>query len=494
MPLGNIPNDIKTPLVFIDFDNSQALEGTPAQVHRVLVIGQQLAGGSATPLELTRITTSESYMDSLYGKGSMLARMLKKFRFNNSYTDVYALGATITGGTAADWSLVPTVTTVKAGVIYLLIGGDSVQVTVKADDARDVICDAIVAAITADENLPVTAAKSGAAGSEQVDITCKWAGLTGNDIDIRWNYYDGEVLPEGISLVLTQTTQGAGTPDMTEIISAIPDEWYNHMVMPFNDTQSMNTLRDELIERWGPLQMMEAIGYSAFRGTFAETGAFGTARNDFLFTSIGTNLSPESPYEWAAAYAAIGSYYLAIDPARPLQTLVLRGIKPPSKADRWPQFPERNLLLGDGVATFFVTPGEEVAIEREVSMYRVNSFGDPDPSYMDITTPSTLGYLRYSLRTMVTNQFPRHKLANDDVLDDLDPGQPVVTPKLMRQAIINLATTDWVPKGLIEDLEGFKESLEVYRDTSDQNRLNCIFRPDLVNQLRVFAALNQFKL
>lgn len=494
MALGNIPNDIKTPLVFIDIDNSQAVEGTPAQVHRVLVIGQQLAGGSATPLELTRITNSESYMDSLYGKGSMLARMLKQFRKGNGYTDVYALGVEDLAATAATGAIVPTVTTAKAGVIYLLIAGESVQVTVKDSDSRDVICDAIVAAITEDENLPITAAKSGAAGSEQVDITCKWTGITGNDIDIRYNYYDGEVLPDGVTLAITAMSQGAGTPDMAEVISAIPDEWYNHMVMPFNDTQSMNVLRDELIERWGPLQMMEAIGYTAFRGTFAETGTFGDGRNDFLFTCLGTNLSPQSPWEWASAYAAAGSYYLAIDPARPLQTIVLRDILPPAKADRWPQFPERNLLLGDGIATFFVTPGEEVAIEREVSMYKVNSFGDPDPSYMDITTPATLGYMRYSLRTMVTNTYPRHKLAGDDVLDDLDPGQPVVTPKIMRQSIINLASIDWVPKGLMEDLDGFKESLEVYRDTSDQNRLNCIFRPDLVNQLRVFAALNQFNL
>lgn len=209
---------------------------------------------------------------------------------------------------------------------------------------------------------------------------------------------------------------------------------------------------------------------------------------------MGTNKAPHSPSEWAAAYCGQASYSLAIDPARPLQTLVLKGILPPAKSDRWPQLPDRNLLLGDGVATYMVTAGEEVAIEREVSLYKKNSFGDPDPSYMDITTPATLGYLRYSLKVMVTNRYPRHKLANDDVLDTLDPGQPVVTPKLMRQAIIDLATTDWVPKGLMEDLAGFKETLSVFRDGSDVNRLNTIFNPNLVNQLRVFAALEQFEL
>ncbi|MFA0173229.1 phage tail sheath subtilisin-like domain-containing protein, partial [Vibrio splendidus] len=75
-----------------------------------------------------------------------------------------------------------------------------------------------------------------------------------------------------------------------------------------------------------------------------------------------------------------------IDPARPLQTLVLTSLLPPAKTAQW-DMTERNLLLHDGIATYMVTPGNEVAIEREVSMYRQNAYGDPDPSYLDITTP-----------------------------------------------------------------------------------------------------------
>ncbi|EOX4332911.1 phage tail sheath subtilisin-like domain-containing protein, partial [Vibrio cholerae] len=376
----------------------------PAQAQKILALGMQIATGTATALTLNRITASESQMDSLYGAGSMLARSLKVLRQNNPFTDVYAMGVSLSGGTQAKGAIVPTVTTVKAGVIYLLIAGESVQVTVKDGDTRDAIVDAMVAKINANTNLPVTAAKIGDPAAESCELTCKWAGITGNDIDVRMNYYDGEVLPSGVTLTINPMQAGAGTPDMTDVIAAIPDEWYNHISMPFNDTASLNALRDELTTRWGPLKMMEAIAYTAYRGTFAETGAFGQARNDFLFTCMGTNKAPHSPSEWAAAYCGQASYSLAIDPARPLQTLVLKGILPPAKSDRWPQLPDRNLLLGDGIATYMVTAGEEVAIEREVSLYKKNSFGDPDPSYMDITTPATLGYLRYSLKVMVTNR------------------------------------------------------------------------------------------
>lgn len=493
MALGSIPNDIKVPLVYIEIDNSNALSGTPALAQKVLVIGQQLATGTATALTLNRITNSDSQMDALYGYGSMMSRTLKAFRASNQYTDVYALGvADLSAGTAAKGEITIAAASVKAGVIALLIAGESVQVAVNDSDTAATIATAVIDKINANKNLPVTAALKGAT-TETVELTCKWKGSTGNDLDVRYNYYDGEVLPTGVTLTLIAMTGGAGTPDMDAVIAAVPNEWYNHIVMPYNDTQSLNKLRDELVTRWGPLKMIEGIAYTAFRGTFAETGAFGVARNDYLFTCMGTNKSPHAPFEFAAAYAGQASYSLGIDPARPLQTLVMTGLLPPAKELQW-DMTERNLLLGDGIATYMVTPGGEVAIEREVSMYRENAFGDPDPSYLDITTPATLGYLRYSLRTMVTNRFPRHKLANDDVLARLDPGQPVVTPKIMRTAMLELANNDWVPKGLMEDFDGFNATLNVYRDSSDQNRLNCVFNPNIVNQFRIFAALMQFKL
>ncbi|MNT90133.1 hypothetical protein D3C72_2309740 [compost metagenome] len=53
---------------------------------------------------------------------------------------------------------------------------------------------------------------------------------------------------------------------------------------------------------------------------------------------------------------------------------------------------ERNLHLFDGVATHNVDAGGNVCIEREITTYRVNSFGDADTSYLDITSPATLGH------------------------------------------------------------------------------------------------------
>ncbi|HGP1815771.1 TPA: phage tail sheath C-terminal domain-containing protein, partial [Salmonella enterica] len=49
-------------------------------------------------------------------------------------------------------------------------------------------------------------------------------------------------------------------------------------------------------------------------------------------------------------------------------------------------------------------------------------------------------------------------------------------------------------EGIVENFELFQQHLIVERNASNSNRLDVLFPPDYVNQLRVFAVLNQFRL
>ncbi|AWT21327.1 MULTISPECIES: phage tail sheath subtilisin-like domain-containing protein [Klebsiella] len=492
MSLGNIPDDFRVPLVIIDIDNSQALDSAPAQSRKIIAIGQQSVTGTATALTSNRIT-SDGTADQLYGKGSMLAGMLKTLRKANSYTEVWAMGLSdIAAGAAAKSELTVTGPATTAGTLALLVNGVSVQVGVGADDTADTIATAIITAVNKLPDTQVIAALK-AASTTSVTLTTNWKGVTGNAMDVRLNYYTGEQTPAGVAVAMTAFTGGTGTPDIAAVVAALGDDWYTDIVFPYNDTQSLNAIRDELLERWGPLQMIEAQLWTAFRGTHAESGTFGETRNDWLISCLGTNIAPQPHWLWAASYGGIAAYYLANDPARPLQTLVLPGILPPAKDVRW-DMPERNLLLHDGIATHNVDAGGNVCIEREITMYRVNQYGDADTSYLNVQSPATLGRIRYVIKNRFSNRYPRHKLAGDDVLDLLDPGQPVMTPKIARAELLDIALTELIPAGLVEDFDDYKDTLDVYLDGADKDRLNFICHPNLVNQLRVLAGLIQFKL
>ncbi|MBF0248040.1 MAG: phage tail sheath subtilisin-like domain-containing protein [Alphaproteobacteria bacterium] len=98
--------------------------------------------------------------------------------------------------------------------------------------------------------------------------------------------------------------------------------------------------------------------------------------------------SPTPTYEWAAAVAGVVSYYGNIDPARPFQTLTLKGVMAPKQEDRF-TLQENNLLLFDGISTHLVEAGGVVHVQRLITTYTVNAQGAEDISYLDVNTPLT---------------------------------------------------------------------------------------------------------
>lgn len=487
IPFDAIPSTLRVPLAYVEFNNSRAVSGTPGLEYQLLLIGQKLAAGTAVANVPVQVTTADQ-AEELFGRGSMLAAMFGALRANNRYTKSVAIPLADAGaGVAASGSLLFGGAPTAAGILNLYIAGQRVRMAVASGAALDDLATALAAAINADTSLPVTAAVDGVT-SEKVNITCRWKGETGNDIDLRVNYYQDETQPPGLTATLTAMATGAGNPDIADAITAMGDEWYHAVVMPYTDAANLLALETELASRWDPPRQIDGMAYAAFRGTHGATSTFGDSRNSKHISYMGTGISPHPPYTWAAAYAGQAAASLSIDPARPLQTLELVGILPPAPKVRFTQ-EERNLLLYDGIATHYVDSGNRVRIEREVTSYQTNVFDVADPSYLDVTTPATLSYLRYSLRARITQKYPRHKLADDGT--NFDPGSAIVTPKTLRGELIALAR-EWERAGLVENLEQYKQDLIVERDASDRNRINVLAPPDLVNQLRVFAAQVQF--
>lgn len=478
---NDIPNNIRTPLTFIEFDNSGAVSGTPAPLHKVLIIGLGNEKGTANVGEITRIQSPAAAM-AAFGYGSMGDFMSEAYFNNNAEGNAYALVLEPVG-TAAKGAIEVIGTPTFGGTVYLYISGIRVQVMVPQGSDVGKMNSLIVAAINK-AKLPVTAL----AVENKVELTANWLGETGNQISVLTNYYMGEESPAGIELKITAMANGTGSPDISDAIIALGQEWYQHIVMPFTDTANLNAMRDELVRRWGPMAQIDGMAYIAINGTFGELSAFGLDRNDHVFSCMGMNGSPTPAYIISAAYGGAASKYIAIDPARPLQTIVLKGVIAPKVDDRFERN-ERNLLLYDGISTTTVNDGNEVQIERAITMYRTNSFGLPDPSYLDIMTPHTLSYWRYAVRTRITQKYPRHKLADDNA--NISPGQAVVKPKTIRAELIALyGELEWM--GLFEDTGGFKESLIVERNQNDRNRIDVLSKPNLVNQFMVYAETAQF--
>lgn len=106
-----------------------------------------------------------------------------------------------------------------------------------------------------------------------------------------------------------------------------------------------------------------------------------------------------------------------------------------------------------------------------------------------MTTTQTAIYMRYSWKERIQQKFQRYKLADDNY--EVQPGQKVVTPKVLTGEIIALAE-DWLAAGLVEDISSFKNTILTMLDDNDTERLNQLLQPNPMNNLRIVAGKLQF--
>lgn len=337
-----------------------------------------------------------------------------------------------------------------------------------------------------------------------ITITCKWGGPGGNDIRISLNYMGsvgGQILPIGLDIDLPATgmlTGGSpGAPLFVNAISNLGETPAEYVAMPYTDAASLLAWETEFgfsdAGRWGWMRQLYGGMYSARRGTYGDLIAFGATRNGAQTSVMGFEVTSPSPaYEWAAAYCGKAQRSLSNDPARPLQTLELEGILLAPPDGRF-IMSEINLLASYGIATQL--PSQKTAtapmIGRESTTYQLNLYGFEDDSYELVTTLSTLSALLRNQRQVITTKFARCKLANDGTR--FGPGQRVATPGIVKAELVSNYRVDMF-NGLVENLREFKNHLIVERDSNNPNRLNVLYPPDLINQLRIFAVVAQFRL
>jgi phage tail sheath gpL-like len=173
-----------------------------------------------------------------------------------------------------------------------------------------------------------------------------------------------------------------------------------------------------------------------------------------------------------------------------LQTLRLNGILPAPHNERF-IVSEINLLAHYGIATQMTKDSNVPMISRETTTYQLNLYGFEDDAYELVTTLATLARLLRNQRHAITSKYGRHKLGNDGTR--FGPGQAIVTPGIIKSELIAEYRMDEF-NGLVEDTRNFKKHLIVERDPNNANRMNVLYPPDLINQLRMLAVLAQFRL
>ena len=219
------PDSNRVPGVYVEMDPSQA--NTAQTFQRSLVIGQMLATGTAKPEEPLEVQ-SMAQIQTAVGRGSILAQMAQNYLLGDNFGDLWLLPLLDNPASeAATGTLDFTGSSVTVpGTLNVYIAGIRVQIGCNVGDTPTILAANFAAACATNPDLPVTAV----AAAGVVTFTANNKGMTGNDIDIRLNYYGaagGEFTPMGVTATITAMANGSANPDITSALGNLSDQTYD---------------------------------------------------------------------------------------------------------------------------------------------------------------------------------------------------------------------------------------------------------------------------
>lgn len=454
-----IPNSIRVPGQYIEFNTRTAVQGLPQNPQKVLLLSPMSASGSQAPLTPIQLFSDEQAGD-LFGRGSWAQLMVRQAFVNNPYLDLTVIGLPEhDAGVAASGSLNVAGTVQRTAAVSLNIGGVSVSTAVSSGQTAEQVAQKLAQTINA-AALPVSAQDAASA----LTFTARCKGEIGNEISL-W----ADSGNSGLSLTVQAMKGGANNADIRSALEKVAGKHYHIIVSPFADDANGQALSQHLNQVSNAIEQRGCIGVIGWRGTMP-TGAAMTAKlNDGRITCAWYKGADEANALIAAGYAAVLAF--EEDPAKPLNTLQIKGLNITPDA-QWPLFNECNNALYNGLTPLTVI-ANKVQIMRAVSTYTKSPANVEDPSLLDITTIRTLDYVRRAIKERIALRFPRDKLSER------------LLPKIRSEILDVLLKMEQAE--IIENAEENKGKLIVARSQFDANRVNAAIPADVVNGLHVFA-------
>lgn len=490
---NRIPQGLRIPGFFYEVDPTKAaLTDDPG---RMVVIAQKLAAGIAVAGQLYPIPSLDRAKE-LFGVGSQVALLVAGIKRADPFGLLYAIGLADAGGTTkATMTITVTAAATAAGQVPLWIGGVPVPVILSGSETINQTATAIGAAINAAPDLPVVATVLNAV----VTLEARNGGTLGNDIDVRLGWLGaagGEALPASFAATLNTAALagGATDPTVTAAFAALGDTTYDYVVMPYTDATNLNAADAAMGDnggRWSYNRMVWGHVFTAKRGSVATCQTLGLGRNGAHVSILPVWQTPTLLLDWLGAAAGAAAVVLRNDPARPVQEIEIPGVlaPPPGSTGRF-TMAERNTLLYSGVSTYEVGADNIVRIERLVSTYQLNALGQVDEAWLAVEKIYTLMRVLRRLQAAWRAAFPRAKLAANGTRAGADSG--VVTPSIGK-AMVVAEMRRQERDGLLANVDGMIPFLHLEINGQNPDRMDMVFPPPLIGQLRMTAVLAQFR-
>lgn len=465
-----------------------------------LIVGQYLAAkaSSVTDNVPVSVLSADDVADKA-GFGSEAHRqalwifgLLGGFYDNMYWVPVAAPGA----GVAASGTITFTTNSSSSGTYYFSIGGDIVTVSVASGATPTEIGDALVTAIGAKPNLPVTAANV----TGVVTLTAKNLGVNGNAIRIVQSpggTVQASLAPSGTTVAISGTNgymaSGAGVTDVTDVFLTsggadnLGDRWYTQISAPYNDTTNLGIYDDSWTLRAAPdikRRFDASVGYVT--ETYATALTTPATINSEGISPVWEPRSYAPHWELQAAIMGIKMASAIADPGRPFKTLST-GIPVDTETGDL-TYKEYDALFSAGMGYCKIVAGESVVGDLAIS-YRTNAVGASTEEWFDSVSQTRRQQLVYDVEQLFINApYDRAMVADDTAITTKSY---VIKPKKVISDL-SAIVDNWSLEGWVKNASDIKASIAAEINASYNSRIDAEMEIDEALALRIVGVVEKF--
>ena len=411
----NLSNNIPETMIpgsYTGYNYYAGPNGLPANIQKVLLIGDKSSAGSIAANKPTEVATEQEAI-ALAGSGSVLMQMYKAAKKAWKYAQISFLCYEVAASSAATWAFTLTGTATAAGQVGVDCNGVQFVTGVAKTDTAAAIATALAAEINNTPDAPFTAAAD--SGTVTLTAKCKGAyistaagGLNVSAISTATGVTAGNVT----------TTAGTGTVNLETALAAAFPERYHIIVSPVSDETNLGKLKVHLEAAAAPLEQRGQRAICAMVANSASAAKTEALKHNYERIHIAAVKNKINATAWEIA-ACLGAIFASNSkPNVPMNGVAIPGLAIPAVDDKW-SGEEQDLLLYGGVIPLVEEDGQ-LCIVRAVTT-KSNNSGSRFTKLIDTGVIASLDYFRDSILAMHKAKYKNkviHALLADALNED----------------------------------------------------------------------------
>jgi phage tail sheath gpL-like len=461
--------------------NSSGFEGERV----ALIIGNKTTAGSATtntvlygPDTVVPMQTEPDVI-SVFGAGSPVHRMFRRFVKVNQVTKLYAICVPESAGAQATGTITLTNTATAGGSLRIYVGDEFVDTAIATGDTPTVIATAAVLNVNAQTHWPVTASNA----SGVITLTHKTRGPRGN-----WTRFQAIVMTAAGATIATASsaatdafmTGGTTADSNATALTTIFSHYFYYIISEAEDATQVGALLSQVNNQAQALTGTRQRVFSGSVDTLASTTTLATGFNGARAELEWHKAAPWVPGEIAANNAAIYALFenTGTKPrnnysgfGKDEKTKAFWFVPPSRDATAAPTRLDVKSALNNGITPIGVNTNGSTYLVKRVTTRSLNG-STVDYRIRDAHKVTIMDFLADAAQSKLANQFSGKDLADDPPKGARPPGPDTLTPLILRGALLRLVD-DFDENGMLQHVEDTKMALQIVRSTAQPTRITA---------------------